>query len=264
MAYQKAASANPFLPSAESALPALLAIRDSRLLIFEVKESVMSIHEELANAKERLIQEEAILDDSRLLNKALENRIEKLRLECDEKSQRTTEETVRAMIEEQQNRKTTCERETRKLIRALVKFVNEHLGAMLAAEELGGPVVGDLLDITDDVLDAGFNQKGNPKKIKSKKPSDDSKRHRIEQIWGQSNGDGRGNHRNEREAAASEMRILTEELLNAAEGDNSDKYVTLQRESAAARFLVRAKVAQFHPKDARKLCLIDFGRALDD
>jgi hypothetical protein len=28
--------------------------------------------------------------------------------------------------------------------------------------------------------------------------------------------------------------------------------------------LVRAKVAQFHPKDARRLRLIDFGRELDD
>ena len=264
MAYKKVASADPFLPSAESALPALLAVRDSRLLIFEVKESIMSTYEELANTKERLIQEEAILDDSRLLTEALENRIEKLRLEYDEKSQKTTEETVRAMIEEQQNRKKTCERETRKLIRALVKFVNEHLSAMLAAEELGGPVVGDLLDITDDGLDAGFNQKGNLKKIIAKKPSDVSKRQRIDQIWGQSNGDGSGDHRNERDVAASEMRILTEELLNTAESGNLDKYVTLQRESAAARFLVRAKVAQFHPRDARKLCLIDFGRALDN
>jgi hypothetical protein len=41
-------------------------------------------------------------------------------------------------------------------------------------------------------------------------------------------------------------------------------YVDLQRDSAAARFLVRAKVAQFHPRDAGRIRLIDFGRQLDD
>ena len=170
------------------------------------------------------------------------------------------------MIEEQQNRKKSYERETRKLIRALVKFVNGHLGAMLAAEELGGPVVGDIPNVTDEIIDAGFNQKGNSKKLKPPKLSDDNKRQqRIDQIWGHSNGDNGAHHQTEREAAASEMRMLTEELLNAdAEDGASDKYITLQRESAAARFLVRAKVAQFHPTDARKLCLIDFERELGD
>ena len=265
IAYEKAASSDPFLPSAESALPALLALRSARVLIPEIKDSIASGHDELIKAKERLDHEHAILSDSRSLAEALENRIAKLRLEHDQKSQKAPEETVQAMIEEQRNCRRAYEKDTRKLIRAFVKFVNDHLGAMLAAEELGGPVVGDLLNIADEVLDAGFTQKGNSKKVKVPKPGDDVRRQqRIDQIWGQSNSDDGLNYRSEREAASSEMRMLTEDLLNAAAGGTSGKYVVLQRESAAARFLVRAKVAQFHPRDARKLCLVEFERELED
>ncbi len=60
---------------------------------------------------------------------------------------------------------------------------------------------------------------------------------------------------------------MTEELMNAsvaAEGNSTLAYVTLQRESAAARFLVRAKIAQFAPRDARRIRLIDFGKRLDE
>ena len=63
----------------------------------------------------------------------------------------------------------------------------------------------------------------------------------------------------ERKAAGAGMRRLTEELLNAlADEENPESYITISKESAAVRFLVRAKVAQFHPNDARKLRLMDF------
>jgi hypothetical protein len=52
--------------------------------------------------------------------------------------------------------------------------------------------------------------------------------------------------------------------LVEADGKGPGVYVDLPRESAAARFLVRSKCAQFHPKDARKLRLIDFGGEIDD
>lgn len=63
------------------------------------------------------------------------------------------------------------------------------------------------------------------------------------------------------------MKDLTEALLNSlmeSGGDSSAAYVELPKETAAARFLVRSKVAQFHPRDSTKLRLIDFGRELDD
>ena len=53
-------------------------------------------------------------------------------------------------------------------------------------------------------------------------------------------------------------------LLVALAGESEGGvYINLNRESAAARFLVRAKVAAFHPKDARRLRLVDFGRDLE-
>ena len=60
------------------------------------------------------------------------------------------------------------------------------------------------------------------------------------------------------------MRDLLEQLLDAAMEAGSGVYVHIQRESAASRFLVRAKVAQLHPKDAKRIRLVDFGRELDD
>lgn len=172
------------------------------------------------------------------------------------------------MIREQQKRKANLEKETKRLVRAFNKFIDEHLAGMLAAEELGGPVVGDFHDVGDETLEAGFNRQGKAKRPKAAAQNHDAKRQRrIDDIWGHQPGDevtGTG-ERSEREAAGTEMRALTEELLNAAAGDNtSGAYVDLQRDSAATRFLVRAKVAQFHPRDARRLRLIDFARELDD
>lgn len=219
-------------------------------------------------ARKQLKQEEADLSDAHLITAALENRVAKLCVENDEKSQKSPEEAAKDMIREQQKRKANLEKETKKLVRAFNKFIDEHLAGMLAAEELGGPVVGDVRDIDDETLEAGFNRQGKAKRPKATAQNHDAKRQRrIDDIWGRQPGDDNTEtgERSEREAAGTEMRALTEELLNAAAGDGiSGAYVDLQRDSAAARFLVRAKVAQFHPRDARRLRLIDFARELDD
>jgi hypothetical protein len=172
------------------------------------------------------------------------------------------------MIRELRKKRANYESDTGKMVKAFNKFVDDHLAAMLAAEELGGPVVGEILGADDLDLGAGFNNQGKPKRRKSS-VSDDKRQRRIDEIWGEGVGEGRKGRepRDEKSAAAAEMRELTEQLLNnlvEAEGGEGDAYVELQRESAVARFLVRAKVAQFHPRDARRLRLIDFGRDLDD
>ena len=148
-------------------------------------------------------------------------------------------------------------------MKALVVFINERLAPLLAAEELGGPVVGDVPEISDEALEAGFSGKGTAKKIKPRTQDEEEKRRRrLEQIWGpQHEGE---EPLNEKDAAATEMRDLVEELLNVAAEEGAGAYVDLARDAAASRFLVRAKVAQFHPKDARKLRLVDFGGGLDD
>jgi hypothetical protein len=153
------------------------------------------------------------------------------------------------------------------MIRSLNKFIENHLAPMLAAEELGGPVVGENLDIDEEDLEAGFSSHGRAKKARQNM-TDDKRQRRIDEIWGQDMDDGSNRHapRDERRAAALEMKELTEQLLNRlVEADNGDgeAYVELKRESAVARFLLRAKVAQLHPRDARRLRLVDFGRDLD-
>jgi len=156
------------------------------------------------------------------------------------------------------------------LVKAFNAFIDDILAPMLAAEELGGPVVGEMTEVDDEDLGRGFSSQGKVKKSKNG-PDDDKRQRRIDQIWGSAPQEGSfrvdKEEWTEQKAAGVEMRDLTEQLLNnlvEAGGSGSDVYVQLERESAAARFLVRSKVAQFHPKDSRKLRLIDFGKELDD
>lgn len=170
------------------------------------------------------------------------------------------------MVSTAQARRDAFDTGTQDLKRALDSFIDERLAAMLAAEELGGPVVGDLADIDDDMLAAGFNAQGKAKPLRG--DGDDVVRQkRFDAIWGRiMDIDSEEGTSSERDAAGMEIKVLIEELIATLIGESADGgvYVDLPRESAAARFLVRAKVAQFHPKDARKLKLIDFGREIDD
>ena len=170
------------------------------------------------------------------------------------------------MIKQQQTKRLHYTAELRNLVKAFNKFVGEHLAVMVAAEDLGGPVIGDLIDIGEGTLRAGFTQQGKPRKARADYSNSDAKRkRRNEEIWGSEDMHLAKTTRSEKDAAGADFRSLTEELLNATAGDDeSNPYVILSRESAAVRFLVRAKVAQFHPDDARKLRLIDFAKELDE
>ena len=265
-AYEYLTPIEPSLPPEDSSLPAVLAIRDTQNCITETKSSIINSQQKLVQAKKHLEQEEADLRDARLITSALENRIDKLREYETTRSQRSPDQAARERLQEQQKRKILYDKEIRKLIRAFNDFTDKHLSAMLAAEELGGPVVGGIMGVEDDLLEVGFTTQGKAKRLRSLSSLDDRKRQRrIDEIWGrlEDSGDETTSPRSEKDAAGAEMRALTEDLLNAAaDGATSSAYVELQRDSAAARFLVRARVAQFHPRDARKLRLIDFGKEL--
>ncbi|MCJ1295456.1 hypothetical protein MMC34_007019 [Xylographa carneopallida] len=262
-AYTSLTQAAPNLPSPDSPLPALLALRGIHKALTESKDSALIIHQKLSEARKRLAQEQADLRDAQLITIALQDRIARLTIEVQEKSQKSPEEAARTLIDSQEERRQYLEAETLKLVKALARFIKSHLAAPLAAEELGGPVVGDLLDVPDEMPAAGFNPRGNARKSKTQTGEVDAKRQsRVNQIWGLHGGAVNEGH--ERAAAATEMRLLVEDLLNVAAEEGAGAYVTLKRDSAAARFLIRTKVAQFHPGDARRLRLIDFGRELDE
>ncbi len=223
---------------------------------------MITIKKKISRDQESLEQEEDDLRDARLLSDALGKRVEKLRLEHEGQSQKPFDVLAREIIQEQHQRKIHYVKELRKLVKAFNKFVEEHLAAMLAAEELGGPVVGDMIEINESILEAGFNQQGKAKKLRADAADGDGRRkRRIEGIWGSQSDDEDAEigERNEKDAAYTDFRKLSEDLLNAAAGEgNAAPYVNLRRETSAVRFLVREKVAQFHPTDARKLRLVDF------
>ncbi|KAJ4295971.1 hypothetical protein N0V88_004673 [Collariella sp. IMI 366227] len=245
-AYKSVTEEEPLLPPPGSVLPALLAMRRAQQTIAETKEYIDSQPASLQQLEQRIEAEQTSLREQQALEAALQNRIESLREGLKTRQERTAEQLARARIAELQQRKDDWGKETSSLMKQLDWFIGEHLGPMLAAEELGGPVVGDLMEIDPDDLSAGFSAHGKLKKAKDN-PDQDKRQRRIDDIW--------------------EMRDLTEQLMNRlmeAGGDNSAAYVEIPRESAAARFLVRSKVAVFHPKDARRLRLVDFGRDLED
>jgi uncharacterized coiled-coil protein SlyX len=264
-ALKEVTESDPFLPSPGSLLPALLALRKTHQTIQESNTylaSQRSTHEQLSR---QLEADEARLKDQNLLSDALTARIQSLRNEVDASTNVTPEEGAKERLQELRAKKKNFDRDTTKLMKVLLRFIANHLAPMLAAEELGGPVVGDLLDVDREALAAGFNAQGKLKKPKETADKDDKRQRRIDEIWGQAAEEGTG-RQSEVTAAAAEMRQLTEDLLNTlseAQGDNSASYVQLSRESAAARFLVRSKIAQFHPRDSMRLRLVDFGRDLE-
>jgi uncharacterized coiled-coil protein SlyX len=264
-ALKEVTESDPFLPSPGSLLPALLALRKTHQTIQESNTylaSQRSTHEQLSR---QLEADEARLKDQNLLSDALTARIQSLRNEVDASTNVTPEEGAKERLQELRAKKKNFDRDTTKLMKVLLRFIANHLAPMLAAEELGGPVVGDLLDVDREALAAGFNAQGKLKKPKETADKDDKRQRRIDEIWGQAAEEGTG-RQSEVMAAAAEMRQLTEDLLNTlseAQGDNSASYVQLSRESAAARFLVRSKIAQFHPRDSMRLRLVDFGRDLE-
>ncbi|KAL2142204.1 hypothetical protein VTI28DRAFT_1471 [Corynascus sepedonium] len=269
-AYKIMTEEGPYMPPAGSPLPALLAMRRAQQTIAETSEHADSEAASLEQLQQRIEAEQANLREQQALQAALESRIQSLREGLENREDKTEEQIAKERMAELKKEKDRWDKQTSSLMKELNWFIGEHLGPMLAAEELGGPVVGGLMDIEPEDLSAGFSAQGKLKKAKDQ-PDQDRRQRRIDDIWGPRDEQGqtgtRSRERDEAAAASAEMRDLTEQLLNKlmeAGGDNSAAYVDLPRESAAARFLVRSKVAVFHPKDARRLRLVDFGRDIED
>ena len=249
-------------------MPALLALRKTLNAVDQSKIAITETETNLSKSRKRLRREEADLRDARSITQALEERIENLRLEDREQLGKDIEEIAKTMVQEQQQRKRHYMMALRHLMKAFNKLIDEKLAAMLAAEDLGGPVVGDLVEIDEEILKAGFNQPGKARKLDADNARTIAKRKmRNSEIWGSEN-DGDENEETDvgstKKAALASFRALIEDLLNAAAGEEgSDAYINISRESAAVRFMVRAKVAQYHPDDARKLRLVEFGREWD-
>lgn len=255
-AYETLLQAEDDLPAADSVLPSLIAIEDTSQLIKETKLSVSLTAESLSADRERLRIEQANLRDSRSIASGLRERIQRIRSANARKEEQTPSQVAQEEVKEQKKLNKNLDRESASLKESLDLFIDETLAPMLAAEDLGGPTVGDALEVSDATLKAGYTAHGKPKKQKQPAESGDGSQQRIDQFLCR-NQDSTSSSTNKREAAATEVHDLLNALLEAR-----NSYVDLERDSAASRFLVRAKVAQFHPRDARRLRLIDFGRSL--
>lgn len=268
-AYQEVTASAPLLPSRDSLLPALLATRRTHSTLVESRAFLEKQEAAAESAGRRLEAERSDLEDQRILRKCLEERIQELRDGLESRTEPTPAEISQARIQELKVKKRTYDRETTALLKTFNKFVDEYLAPLLAAEELGGPVVGEMMDIDPEGLVAGFSSHGKLKKA-SGGADQEKRQRRIDEIWGSPSarpGSKTKQDWDETTAAGSDMRELTEQLLQnlAQSGDDHwAAYVKLAKESAAARFLVRSRVAQFHPKDATRLRLIDFGKDLDE
>jgi hypothetical protein len=264
-AYKRLTPIASFLPEQGSVLPALLAARTLQQNTQGTKAAITSTQSKTIKTNAILRREEANLNDAHSLAQAMESRTERLRVQQEDRSQKTPAQLARELIAAKQAQKDSYDAATQTLGEAMNNFINDYLAAMIAAEELGGPVVGDILNVKDDTLAAGFTKQGKAKS--SKKPaSNKTRQRRIDHIWGGKVAiEDEEEPPTEAEAADAEMRQLIENLFATLIGPGGGKaYYQLDRDSAATRFLVRAKIAQFHPKDAKKLRLIDFGRELDD
>ena len=114
------------------------------------------------------------------------------------------------------------------------------------------------------MLAAGFDVKGKQNKSK-KKLNEDARQQRIDKMFAavqlEENEDIADN---ETKQAAFAVKELLGELLQVAIDHGSGRYITLEKESAVSRFLVRAKAATLDPRDARRIRLIDFAKTLED
>ncbi|KAL2856025.1 hypothetical protein BJY01DRAFT_203681 [Aspergillus pseudoustus] len=259
-AYDSLLKSDTDLPKPESPLPSLLALVESSRIIQESKISVSVTGEKLATARQRLKAEETNFRDAQSIRDGLRKRIESIKKDKSARGEKLSSVVAREILEKQQQGKDGLDKDADRIREALHSFCDVTLASMIAAENLGGPAVGDVSDVSDATLAAGYTRHGKPKKPKASEEDDQtSNQHRIDDMLRRQTRQERNQPANSREAAATEIHELLDALLDAG-----SSYITLPEESAASRFLVRAKVAQFHPRDARRLRLIDFGRSLHD
>ncbi|RAH67186.1 uncharacterized protein BO66DRAFT_355325 [Aspergillus aculeatinus CBS 121060] len=255
-AYDSLLKSETEFPPLGSPLPSLLAVEETSRLVKETKIAASGTGKNLSNTRQRSKTEEANLRDAQAIQNGLQRRIRTVASQNATKEKKASSQLARELVEQKQRENDEYDKATEDTKTKLYEFIDRSLASMLAAESLGGPTVGDVPDVSDATLELGYTSHGKPKKPKVQAETTESgaSQRRIDEILPRQNEQGRTSNR--RDVAAVEMRNLLDELLEA-----SPSYVNV-RESAASRFLVRAKVAQFHPRDARRLRLIDFGRTL--
>lgn len=227
----------------------LLAIEYLNESITDSKTALETAADRLASIDSHARTTTSNLSDARLLLEAVKARSIRLEKAKRERTLESPNSRAREVLAFKQGQQSHVQSSIQALTRSLEQFSRDNISPMLAAEELGGPAVGELSYANDDALTGDFSVLAKSKKAKRQK--------RIDEIWGESATNDES--RSKREIILQEWTELVTELYEAWRGNReTGLYVRLNRDSAASRFLVRARVAQYHPKDARKLRLVDF------
>ena len=268
-AYSTLSGAEPWLPPSNSCLPALLALHDIQKVISETQDTIASICTQLKTVRGVLVQEAKGLAESELLRTKFETRLKSVRQDAAQRAWQTPDEVAQVVLATERKQAQHYKREHKSVTATLSRFVDSQLAPLIAAEELGGPVAGTAIDISEDVLAAGYTVKGKQNKAQ-KKLSNDSRQRRINQMFNSADtvAEDVDNEDEEHDTELSKAKNATQDLLHqliemSIDHDNS-RYIALEKENAASRFLVRAKVAVLHPKDAKKLKLVDFAKTFHD
>lgn len=253
-----------YVPDADSPLNTLLAFRRVQAVITQTNASIQDVEARIRSAQTLLKSSTAAGSEQDRLKAALGARLATLE---DAERQIDVGASIGSqgdLVRKMRAKRKEVMRRTARLLGELLYFLDAGLARMVAAEQMGGPVVGDDVDVT---LATGFDKKGNVKKGNR----------RIDEMWGQGDEDPEKRmvleFKDLLEVSQSVQLLpslspgylltLPPQELMSASLENSP-YIELKKDSAAARFLVRAKVAVFHPKDAQRMKLVDFGSNVED
>ncbi|KAJ2971890.1 hypothetical protein NUW58_g9297 [Xylaria curta] len=140
-AYDELASTTPYLPFPDSVLPALIALRRTHQTVEEMKAYLSTQGEMVDDTKKKLELAKANFSDQQVLAHSLRGRVQSLEDGLETRMEMGPEDIARERIEELKKQRERYNVETSKLLRSLRKFIDNRLAKMLAAEELGGPVV---------------------------------------------------------------------------------------------------------------------------
>lgn len=141
-------------------------------MIARTKESIGDVEQRITEAQALLKAEKATATEQDRLREALRARLDAL---LEEERQIDVGSDIMGegdLIKKVTKKKKEVMKKTMNLLRELLYFLDTSLARMVAAEEMGGPVVGDDPDVT---LETGFDKKGNVKKGNR----------RIDEMWGQ-------------------------------------------------------------------------------
>lgn len=139
-------------------------------MIQQVRRLIPVVEKQLESLEAQIKEEEAGLEEQTDLAKALRKRLEDHLSAGQEPDTASLQDNA---IKDMHKRRNEFKKKSSRLLKELLAFLKDGgLARMIAAEDMGGPVVGEDLEVT---LATGFDKRGRAKKGERK----------IDEMWGQ-------------------------------------------------------------------------------